>query len=125
MALMALVIIGSGYRFYQNHKLAVMLPLMLKPADSVGMGTIKPPVMKITPDNPLDLNSASLEELVLLPGIGEVKAQRILDYRTKIGQFGSVNELDSVEGIGEGILGKLRLLVTTGKSDSTMDDNSD
>src|ERR671925_1582053 len=46
------------------------------------------------------LNSATLEELDTLPGIGPVTAQKILYYRTAHGAFASVDELDSVPGIG-------------------------
>ena len=50
--------------------------------------------------------------LKTLPGIGEVLAQRIVDYREAHGPFRSVEELIAVEGIGEGKLEKLRELVT-------------
>ena len=61
---------------------------------------------------PLDLNRATAQELTTLPGIGEVLAQRIVDYREAHGPFRSVEELIAVEGIGEGKLEKLRELVT-------------
>lgn len=61
---------------------------------------------------PLDLNRATTQELTTLPGIGEVLAQRIVDYREAHGPFRSVEELIAVEGIGEGKLEKLRELVT-------------
>ena len=61
---------------------------------------------------PLDLNHATAQELTTLPGIGEVLAQRIVDYREAHGPFRSVEELIAVEGIGEGKLEKLRELVT-------------
>ncbi len=48
----------------------------------------------------IDLNQADLETLCLLPGIGEVKAQRILEYRQAHGPFSSLEEVDQVEGIG-------------------------
>ena len=55
---------------------------------------------------------ATAQELTTLPGIGEVLAQRIVDYREAHGSFQSVEELIAVEGIGEGKLEKLRELVT-------------
>lgn len=47
-----------------------------------------------------DLNSATEEELVRLPGIGPVLASRILEYRAKNGPFESWEEVDRVEGVG-------------------------
>lgn len=49
----------------------------------------------------IDLNSAAKETLMTLPGIGEVLAQRIVDYRAAHGAFHSVSELMQIEGIGE------------------------
>jgi competence protein ComEA len=57
------------------------------------------------------LNSATLEDLEALPGVGPVTAQKILDYRQEHGPFGSVDELDAVPGIGPAHMAQLRDLV--------------
>ena len=56
----------------------------------------------------IDINTADLHDLQRLPGIGEKRAQAIMAYREEHGPFQSVDELDNVEGIGEGILSGLR-----------------
>ena len=63
------------------------------------------------PNGPVHLNSATLEELDALPGIGPVTAQKILDYRTEHGSFSSASDLDAVPGIGPTRLEELKPLV--------------
>jgi len=60
---------------------------------------------------PVHLNSATIEQLDALPGVGPVTAQKILDYRQQHGAFGSVDELDAIAGIGPARLETLRGLV--------------
>jgi len=60
----------------------------------------------------VNLNTASLDQLDGLPGIGPVLAQRILDWRTAHGRFSSVDELSEVSGIGEATLADLRPVVS-------------
>jgi competence protein ComEA len=60
---------------------------------------------------PVHLNTATLEQLDSLPGIGPVTAQKILDYRQQHGAFSSVEELDAVPGIGPARLEQLKGLV--------------
>ena len=64
---------------------------------------------------PLDLNSASVHELTLLPGIGPVLAQRIIDHRKAIGRFDSVSQLQDVKGIGPKKYADIKDLVTVGE----------
>jgi competence protein ComEA len=63
------------------------------------------------PSGPVHLNTATLEQLDALPGVGPVTAQKILDYRQEHGAFGSVDELDAIPGIGQARLEQLRDLV--------------
>lgn len=55
---------------------------------------------KITIDNPLDINRATLAQLDTLPGIGPVTAQRIIDYRNKVGRINALDELKKISGLG-------------------------
>ncbi len=59
-------------------------------------------------EGPLDLNRATLEELEMLPGIGEILAQRILEYREAHTGFRSIEELTEVSGIGRKKLDRIR-----------------
>jgi comEA protein len=62
----------------------------------------------------ININTADAEELTKLPGIGQTKAQSIIDYRNKNGRFSSIDDLQNVKGIGEKTLEKLRNSVTIG-----------
>lgn len=60
----------------------------------------------------INLNTATLEQLDSLPGIGPAIAQRIIDYREKIGGFKSIEQITEVSGIGEATLAKIRDSIT-------------
>ncbi len=64
------------------------------------------------PAAPVNLNTATLEELDTLPGIGPTTAQAIIDHRTEHGPFTSVDQLLDVRGIGDAKLAELRDRVT-------------
>lgn len=61
-----------------------------------------------TGGEPVDLNTADVAALQVLPGIGPVLAERIVRWRTEVGPFASVDELTAVSGIGDTLLDGLR-----------------
>ena len=63
----------------------------------------------------IDINTAGVDELMLLPGIGEKRAEDIIAYRRANGPFRIPEELTEVPGIGEGILAGLIDYVTVGE----------
>ncbi|HVP57833.1 MAG TPA: ComEA family DNA-binding protein [bacterium] len=63
----------------------------------------------------IDLNSATLEELMLLPGLGPKKAGAVLAWRKEHGRFESVDELAKVKGIGKVTVERLRPYVCVGQ----------
>lgn len=63
-------------------------------------------------DGRLDLNTATVQELMTLPGIGEAKAKSIAAYREKTGGFSAVEDIMNVEGIKEGVYNRIKDSVT-------------
>lgn len=78
---------------------------------AAGASAAIPPAAGSAPSAPLDLNTATAEQLDSLPGIGPVTAQKILAYRQEHGAFHAVAELEGVPGIGPGRLAQLKGLV--------------
>lgn len=70
------------------------------------------PLSSPTEEAPLNLNTATQAELELLPGIGPVLAQAILDYRDSFGGFSAKEQLKEVSGIGEKRYAAVEALIT-------------
>jgi competence protein ComEA len=79
----------------------VYIPRQGEPTRETGMGNI----LSVPP---IDLNTATIEELDSLPGIGAVKAQSIITYRESHGNYTSLDQLLNVPGIGTALLDQIR-----------------
>jgi competence protein ComEA len=75
-------------------------------------GAVVAPGAETAEGQPVNVNTATLEQLDTLSGIGPLTAQKILDFREEQGGFSSVEELGEIPGIGEKRLASLREEVT-------------
>jgi competence protein ComEA len=86
--------------------LALVLALVVSSGLAVAAG-------KPAPSGKVNINTATAQQLTVLPGVGEKLAARIVDYRQKAGGFKNVSELMNVQGIGEKNLAKIQAFLTT------------
>jgi len=106
--LVAVGLVASG--------LALLLPLIpsrtpsIEPINLTGVRVLIPTFLD-TPEK-VDLNTATVGELVTLPGIGEVLAARIITYREEHGPFQTLDQLKGVNGIGDKVVEAIAELVT-------------
>ncbi len=61
---------------------------------------------------PISINNGTLKELITIPGIGEAKAQSIIDYREANGPFMDIKDITNVSGIGDSTLAKIKDYIT-------------
>lgn len=92
--------------------LAVALAVLAAPALSAAAG-------KAQPTGRINVNTASVEQLTTLPGVGPALAARIVEYRQKSGAFRSTQELMNVKGIGEKSLARIEQWLTVGEAPKT------
>ena len=109
--LLAVIVIG-GIIAWQRYSPSQPIEISLPPSPQFqgevyigGAGEQKEP-------QKIDINRADAWLLMALPGIGESKAQAIIDYRQQNGGFRSITEITSVEGIGPTIYEQIKLLIT-------------
>ena len=85
--------------------------VIIKPQNSA-QKNLKPltaePSTNTDTDTRVNVNTADVDELCGLPGIGETLAKRIIDYRAENGDFKTAEELMAVDGIGEGKFNAIR-----------------
>jgi comEA protein len=65
-------------------------------------------------DKKININTAFIDELILLPGIGETTAEKIIEYRDKNNGFKKTEEIMNIKGIGDKKFEKLKPFITTG-----------
>ena len=124
--------LSDGVQIYVPHRGETAAPTQIQPNggtanagqanaanDAAQGGTQPQPARTLTPagsaqkgSTPVNINTATAEELQTLPRIGPAMAQRIIAWREAHGGFRSVDELDAVPGIGPSMLENLRPLVT-------------
>lgn len=82
-------------------------------SDSRLLGSTKSSYNGVIPtDGRLNINSATKEELSMLPGIGDSLSERIIEYREKNGPFENITDLTKVKGIGTKLLESIRQYIT-------------
>jgi competence protein ComEA len=78
-------------------------------------GTTSEPTQGPSSDAELiNINTATVEQLDTLPGIGPTTAQKIIDYRTTNGPFGTIEDILNVSGIGPATFDEIKNLITVG-----------
>ena len=111
LVLCLLIMIASGFRYYRNRSLALKLTSFAT-TDSLAdpYSEPEPPLHLL-----VDINQATQHDLERLPGIGPVKAGKILALRDSLRGFSTIEQLDQVEGIGAKTIERLRPFIVTGQ----------
>ncbi len=98
-------------RFLAAVLVLAVAALALLPGTARGAASQAP-----APGEKVNINTAGVDELVTLPGIGKAYAERIVEYRQKNGPFKKVEDVLNVRGIGEKTFERIRDRLTIGKN---------
>jgi competence ComEA-like helix-hairpin-helix protein len=113
VAAAALLVFVIGFQHLRNRGSEnVQISTLPYPAPTVTETTVAAETVSF----PIDINTADVEALMQLPGIGETIARRIVDYRSTHGSFQSPSDLLNVEGIGQKRLDAILDYITIGGS---------
>lgn len=96
---------GIGEKTFEK-----ILPYLETIGDSTEIIVLIPDSLKDV-SGKININTATLSELISLPGIGEKRAQKIISYRDKAGNFKKTKDIMKVKGIGEGIYTKIKDMI--------------
>ncbi|MBR5533431.1 MAG: ComEA family DNA-binding protein [Ruminiclostridium sp.] len=108
LALTLLFVVGTLWWFHSAQPEAGVTLVEVSQDRQAGTPAEKPEAPGMLEGEVLDMNEATLSDLTRLPGIGQTKAQAILTWRETYGPFRAVEDLLSVDGIGEKTLENLR-----------------
>lgn len=92
---------GEQFDYSQSDKIFEERSKNLQQVSQKSKDSVSTKSKKKIPTSIINLNTASKEQLMQLPGIGEHYAERIITYRNKHGSFKTVNDLMKVKGIGK------------------------
>lgn len=85
------------------------------------LSTLFAPGLLASTTGPVDINTAGVEQLEQLHGIGAAKARAIVEFRAANGPFTTVDDLRQVRGIGEKLMASLRPHVSVGPAEAPAD----
>ena len=92
--------------------IAAIAAIALSAAVAGAQGRASAPKATATAAAPVNLNTATMDQLATIPGIGVKTAERIIAYREKNGGFKKIEDLMNVQGVGEKSFLKMKPLIT-------------
>jgi competence protein ComEA len=116
------MIIGAAIRLYQtafpasrqfNYSASDSTFAVLSTKSEDSLSAVSTSNTNVEESEKLNINTATEEQLIDLPGIGKVTAERILEYRKETGKFTAVEDLLAIKGISKNKLERLSPMITT------------